>query len=136
MTTKLRADQYAQNKSNFSLCPPVQYPLEGAKILNISGKIREMACEILYAEDNDHQCLSTMILDSIVIANMDLRCKLAENILLVGGTTMLPGFKARLKDELHKQLKSERYKNLCIKTFKFHSPPAKENYATWLGGTT
>lgn len=130
----MRADQYAQNKSNFSPCPPVQYPLEGARVLNISGKAREMACEILYVEDNDHQCLSTMILDAIVKVNVDLRSKLAENILLIGGTTMLPGFKARLKDELHKQLITDRYNNLCIKTFKFHTPPAKENYAAWLGG--
>lgn len=134
VTTAARAEQYAQHKSNFVPCPSVQYPLEGSRVLNISGKIREMSCEILYDEDNDHQCLSTMILDAIVKLNVDLRSKLAENILLIGGTTMITGFKARLKDELYKQLKLDRYKNLQIKQFKFHSPPSKENYTAWLGG--
>lgn len=134
VTSKSRSDQYFQNRGAHSACPSVQYPLEGSKLLNITGKVREMSCEIFYEEDNDHQCLSTMLLDAIVNVNVDLRSKLAENILIVGGTTMIPGFKARLKEELQKQLKSDRYKSLCIKTFKFHDAPSKENYAAWLGG--
>lgn len=75
-----------------------------------------------------------MILDAILKVNVDLRVKLAENILLVGGTVMIPGFKARLKQELQKQLKSDRYSNLTVTEFKFHSPPCKDNYTSWLGG--
>jgi len=48
---------------------------------------------------------------------------------------MLPGFKKRLVDELHELKTLPKYKErLAIETFKFHSPPAKENYAAWLGG--
>lgn len=134
VTTKTRAEKFSQPKSDIVPCPNVEYIMEGAKIINISGKLRETACEVLYDEDNDHQCLSTMILDAIMKVNMDLRLKLAENILLIGGTAMLPGFKARLKEELETQLKCDRYKKLNIIEFKFHYPPSKDNYTAWLGG--
>lgn len=48
---------------------------------------------------------------------------------------MLPGFKKRLVTELHELKSLPKYKErLAIETFKLHSPPAKENYAAWLGG--
>lgn len=123
-----------QHKQEITPCPDVSYPLGGSKIITIPGKIRETAFELFYEEDNDHLCLSTMILDAILKVNADLRIKLAENILLIGGTCMMPGFKARLKEELLSQLKNERYSKLKITTFKFHTAPCKENYTAWLGG--
>lgn len=48
---------------------------------------------------------------------------------------MAPGFKARLLDELRHLLQHPKYSSkLALKTFKFHKPPAKENYVAWLGG--
>ncbi|XP_060531713.1 actin-related protein 10 [Cylas formicarius] len=134
VTKKSRAEQLSLVKSETIPPPEVKYPVGGNTILNVCGKTREKAYEILYEEDNDHYCLSTMILDSILKVDLDLRQKLAENLLLIGGTTMAPGFKARLKEELAKQLKSERYKVLNIKEFYFHTPPCKENCTAWLGG--
>lgn len=75
-----------------------------------------------------------MILDAILKVARDLRHQLAENIVLIGGTTMTPGFRARLKVELEKQLQFDRYSSLNIKTLAFHNLPCKENYAAWLGG--
>lgn len=134
VTKQQRAKQLSQIKPEITPCPDVTYPLGGSKMIKVSGKVRETAFEMLYEEDNDHLCLSTMILDAILRVNVDLRIKLAEHILLIGGTCMAPGFKARLKEELLTQLKNERYKTLKINTFKFHTAPAKENYTAWLGG--
>lgn len=134
VTKQQRAKQLSQIKPEIAPCPDVTYPLGGSKIIKVSGKVRETAFEILYEEDNDHLSLSSMILDAILGVNMDLRVKLAENILLIGGTCMTPGFKARLKEELLIQLKNERYNKLKIHSFKFHTAPAKENYTAWLGG--
>ncbi|KAG5873011.1 hypothetical protein JTB14_025408 [Gonioctena quinquepunctata] len=133
-TEKSRAEQLVLAKPDIAPCPEVKYPVGGTESLKITGKVRERAFEILYEEDNDHLCLSTMILDAILKTDIDLRHKLAENLVLIGGTTMAPGFKARLKEELEKQLKLDRYSKLNIKNFAFHSPPCKENYAAWLGG--
>lgn len=65
---------------------------------------------------------------------MDIRLKLAENIVLMGGTVMTKGFMARLKEELLEKLKSVRYKHLKITKFMFHIAPAYENFIAWLGG--
>lgn len=67
-------------------------------------------------------------------SNVDMRLKLAENIVLFGGTVMAKGFVARLKEELLENLKSAKYNNLKINSFKFHVAPACENYVGWLGG--
>lgn len=71
---------------------------------------------------------------SYIQSNVDMRLKLAENIVLMGGTVMVNGFMARLKEELLDKLKSPNYKNLKITNFKFHIAPASENYIAWLGG--
>ncbi|XP_025835083.1 actin-related protein 10 isoform X2 [Agrilus planipennis] len=134
VTPQRRAIQFLKSNSQLNYCPDLQYPLGGTKIINVPGKIRETVAEFLFEEDNDHQCLSTMVLDSILKVNVDLRVKLAENILLTGGTVMLTGFKARFKEELYKQLNSSRYEKLKLSKFMFHSAPSKDNYTAWLGG--
>lgn len=66
---------------------------------------------------------------------MDTRRALAENIVLIGGTTMTKGFASRLKTELLSLIQSDLYENkLKIQSFKFHTAPAKPNYTAWLGG--
>jgi len=66
---------------------------------------------------------------------VDARKTLAENIIVIGGTSMLLGFKARLAEELRDLREKPRYKErLFVDAFKFHSPPGKENYVAWLGG--
>lgn len=134
VTKQERAQQYLRAKPEITPCPDIKYAIGGSETVNVLGKIREKAFEVLYDEDNDHLCLSTMVLDGIIGVNLDLRQKLAENIVFIGGTTMTPGFKARFKEELLKQLQCERYKQLKIKSFRFHNGPFKENYAAWLGG--
>ena len=48
---------------------------------------------------------------------------------------MMQGIKHRLKCELDDLLSKPKYNSrIHLTTFKFHSVPAKENYAAWLGG--
>jgi len=48
---------------------------------------------------------------------------------------MLRGFKHRLMTELQDLVATPKYRSqLGISTFKFHSPPAKDNCVAWLGG--
>lgn len=48
---------------------------------------------------------------------------------------MMPGFHHRLRAELYRIIDKPKYKHeLCMKSFKFHKSPVKENYAAWLGG--
>ncbi|XP_012540859.1 actin-related protein 10 [Monomorium pharaonis] len=113
--------------------PDVVYP--GVKRILIPGEIREKAFEVLWERDNDNLSLPTMILDAIIKCPLDTRRVLAENIILVGGTTMTKGFASRLKSELLALIESDLYKTkLKVELFKFHTAPSKPNYTAWLGG--
>lgn len=50
---------------------------------------------------------------------------------------MAIGMRARINEELEYLSTSSQYsERLKVRCFKFHSPPAKENYTAWLGGET
>lgn len=131
-----KVTQYGEDKSKLPSPPPgVKYPVDGDHLLLVNGTIREHSCEVLFEQDNEHQSLSTIILDAIINSPIDMRRDLAENIVIIGGTSMLPGFHHRLCVELYHLLKNNKYQNeLSIKLFKFHKLPTKENCACWLGG--
>lgn len=44
----------------------MDYPLDGGSKLLISGKVREVACEVLFEQDREEKSVSTTILDSII----------------------------------------------------------------------
>ncbi|KAF6212677.1 hypothetical protein GE061_013203, partial [Apolygus lucorum] len=115
--------------------PLLEYRLGGDKMIKVPGWVRESSCEVMFEKDNEEASLPNLILDSILKCPIDTRKALAENIVLVGGTVMAPGFKARLMEELKAHLRSPVYENrLAITAVKFHSPPAKDNCTCWLGG--
>ncbi|XP_055374516.1 actin-related protein 10 isoform X2 [Condylostylus longicornis] len=135
VTTFERAQQYREEKPP-TAPPDVEYPVHGKEIIKIPGKLRETVMEIFFAEDNDNSSLPHQILDAILKCNMDMRKILAENIFLIGGTSMIMGLMARLKSELLYLKDSNIYKDkLYIKTMKFHKAPAKSNFTAWLGGS-
>lgn len=118
-----------------SLVPKVDYPLDGGRILRIEGQIREQTFDILFDGDEEEKSLATCLLDSLVKCPIDTRKPLAENIVLIGGTVMTPGFKHRLMQEIYCSLQSPRYKeNLFMKTIKMHQTPISANCTSWLGG--
>lgn len=127
---------HGEDQSKLPSPPPgVKYPLDGNRLLLVNGDVREHSCEVLFEQDNEQQSISTIILDAIINAPIDMRRDLAENIVIIGGTSMLPGLHHRLCVELYHLLKNNKYQNeLSIKLFKFHKLLTKENCACWLGG--
>lgn len=118
-----------------SQVPKVDYPLDGGRIIRIEGQIREQTFDILFDGDEEGKSIATCLLDSILKCPIDTRKQLAENIVLVGGTVMTPGFKHRLLQEIYCLLQSPRYKeNLFMKTIKMHQIPVTANCTSWLGG--
>nr|XP_056707086.1 actin-related protein 10 [Euleptes europaea] len=115
--------------------PDVDYPLDGEKILHVNGAIRDSVVEILFEQDNEEQSVATLILDSLLQCPIDTRKQLAENLVVIGGTAMLPGFLHRLMAEIRHLVEKPKYKEtLASKAFRVHSPPAKPNCVAWLGG--
>ncbi|XP_046664022.1 actin-related protein 10 isoform X2 [Homalodisca vitripennis] len=135
VTKQERGIVYWDGKEPSPPIPDLTYPIDGDRTISIPGPVREACHEVLFERDNDQMSLPNMILDAILKSAVDMRRPLAENIVLVGGSVMVPGFKARLLAELQLLLESPQYKDqLNINTFKFHNPPGKENYIAWLGG--
>ena len=119
-------------------CPKdVKYPIYGDRILTIPGLVRETACELFFEEQGEELNLVKLILNTILDCPLDSRKTLISNLVLIGGTSMLPGLKHRLQQELINAVeKSEFYsKKIYSKEFKFHQPPCKENYVCWLGAS-
>jgi len=114
--------------------PTVRYPVGGDSVLEVDGVTREGAAETLWQLDGDGVSVATMILDAIKSCPIDTRVQLANSLLIVGGISMLPGFKSRLNQELKSLLSLPKYEDIKINKFKIYQPPAQANLTTWLGG--
>lgn len=116
--------------------PSVDYCLHGNTHIKVDGKVRESAYESIFRMDGDEISVPTMILDSILKCPVDTRKQLAENMLIIGGTAMALGMRARILSELKNLINSPKYVDkLPLKSFRFHNPPAKGNFVAWLGGS-
>ena len=68
---------------------------------------------------------------------IDTRKVLSENLVVIGGTAMLPGFLHRVLAEIRLLVERPKYSDvLASKSFRIHAPPAKPNCTAWLGGQT
>uniref|UniRef100_A0A8C5ATZ8 Actin related protein 10 n=1 Tax=Gadus morhua TaxID=8049 RepID=A0A8C5ATZ8_GADMO len=115
--------------------PDVDYPLDGEKILHIKGAIRDSVMEMLFEQDNEEKSIASLILDTLVKCPIDTRKVLSENLVVIGGTAMLPGFQHRLLAEIRHLVEKPKYSDLlATKSFRLHAPPAKPNCTAWLGG--
>ncbi len=116
--------------------PPADYNLSGDTVLKIDGQTREGICEVLFEQDEDRLSIPSMILDALLASPIDTRRELAANIIIVGGSTMQLGFKARVFQELDILMKEEHYKEkLKLSEFRLHVPLGQANYACWAGAS-
>jgi len=114
--------------------PVVKYPLSGAMFLRVDGVTREGCAELLWSFDNDCISVASIILEAISCSPVDCRKQLADNLIIIGGTSMMKGFYSRLNQELLSLLATPKYEHLKISNFKCHKLPGKANYSAWLGG--
>lgn len=120
--------------------PAVTYPLPaGHTLLYVDGMTRESAAEVMFEPDDDGHTLASLLLDSILACPIDIRRELTQNIVVVGGTSMMVGFKARLFQEIKHLIKEENYyqekMGVLVDEFKLHVTPTEANYASWTGAS-
>ncbi|KAI9221081.1 actin-domain-containing protein [Blastocladiella britannica] len=101
--------QYRIHKSSAST---VYYPLgeRGQPIggnrnmkLILPGWVRERACEPLFAGgggDPDARHVATAVLEALARCPRDVRGAVARNVVVSGGMALVPGFLARVRDEV------------------------------------
>uniref|UniRef100_A0A0N5A890 Actin-related protein 10 n=1 Tax=Syphacia muris TaxID=451379 RepID=A0A0N5A890_9BILA len=113
----------------------------GNEILIVPGCVRELTAEILFEYNPDDKSLPQLILDCVYRCPIDSRKVLLESLILTGGPARIPGFYARLKDELKDMVKSPKYyyadKLGHIDSVKFYLYPNTpiEMIANWIGGS-
>ncbi|KAF8917288.1 fungal-specific actin related protein [Mucidula mucida] len=85
--------------------PSSQNTATGYGALIIPGWVRERSAELLFdGGDVDESSVAEVILESLLKIPVDLRKTMASSILVVGGTSMLPGFIPRLQTEILRAL--------------------------------
>lgn len=137
VTTLERSKQIQEKNSELKSPPDFKYYLNGSTTLMIPGSIREESCEVLFEQDNDRISVSTIILDCLLKSPVDTVKQLAKNLVFIGGTSMVPGFKHRVLTELNEAIRSEeRYReSLAECEFRLHNPPTHPNLVSWLGAS-
>lgn len=143
-----------ESYKNFSSATDLYYPIslkDGTRAnLLIPGWVRERAVEVLFEGDEDEPSIAQCILGVLLKVQPDLRKPLISSMLLIGGTSLLPGFQSRLKQELLSIMRDpfdfekSRYAPLSRlhKSIKFIDNPEdkgagrifKNNIRGWIGG--
>uniref|UniRef100_A0A8D2IMF5 Actin related protein 10 n=1 Tax=Varanus komodoensis TaxID=61221 RepID=A0A8D2IMF5_VARKO len=135
---KIQAAKFNMDGSAERPAPPpdVEYPLDGEKILHVNGAIRLEILVFVFMTGSEWS--SSSLRPRALLPRpcpIDTRKQLAENLVVMGGTAMLPGFLHRLMAEIRYLVEKPKYKELLAsKTFRVHTPPAKPNCVAWLGG--
>jgi actin-related protein len=96
--------------------PALRYTAKGLPAsIELSSKLRAHACDSLFdgVGDGDASSVPSAILDALRASPVDARKALARNIVLCGGTAMLPGFKHRLAGAIAELAKEPEYRALA-----------------------
>ncbi|SNX83717.1 related to ACT1 - Actin [Melanopsichium pennsylvanicum] len=102
--------EFIETHGTSSLIPSVSAPAwsagnqkRGARgVIVIPGWVRERAAELLFeaSDDEDDASLIDMTVETIAKLPIDLRRTMCENVLVSGGTAMLPGLINRFRTQL------------------------------------
>jgi len=93
-------------------------------------------CTSIVRPGDDDRSLQALVAASLQLCDTDLQVEFAENVVLAGGTTMLPGFCGRLQHELERGL---THRARCVPGGA--GGPAERGYTTqrkhaaWVGGS-
>jgi hypothetical protein len=122
------------------LMQKMRYDMTAEDFIDIDVHTCVYAGEVLFENDGDEgeASIAAAVLDSLSRSPIDARCQLAQNILVIGGTGRIPGFRRRLLNEIHKLVASEPdYATLKALADQFcvTDPAFPPHYLSWLGGS-
>ena len=112
-----------------------KYELPDGSLINLN--LERFKCgELLFKPDMfgiDAKNVAELTVDSVMACDVDLRFYLFDNIVLSGGTTLIPGLPERLKAEMVMILES-KYGIKNYNKLNVVAPPERK-YSTWIGGS-
>ncbi|RHZ86233.1 hypothetical protein Glove_53g15 [Diversispora epigaea] len=113
---KTLVDDMEAKYLSVSSATDILYPITISKLgrerqmgtLIIPGWIRERCAEVLFEGDEDESSVVGCALECLLKTPINLRRSLASAILLIGGTTLLPNFQARLAQEILRAIHTDK----------------------------
>jgi actin len=108
------------------------YELPSGEIIQVDHRTRFTATEMLFNPSLaglEDKGLAEMAFTSIEKCDSDLRINLYNNIVLAGGTSVMPGFRERFEDEILKL--AEHSARTDINVF----ADLHRRHAAWIGGS-
>ena len=107
--------------------------------MQISFLTRASAMEVCFGDtENEEPNIAASILRSILALGVDLRGLACQNIILAGGSCMVPGFKLRLLQEMHFLIENlPEFKELATIKSKIFIPDNQfpNNCMSWVGAS-
>ena len=122
----------------------IKYELpDGQEITYKKSMLTEAPEQLLFNKNFTPNGLVNQIYDSLKLCDDTLRCDLANNIVISGGTSMLTGFGDRLQDELTNKITENKASSLDINTcnvipskaFSESGYTTQRKYASWIGAS-
>jgi actin-related protein len=121
--------KYLNQKKKNRLNIQQQYQLpDGNKVL--ISKERYTSAELLFTPSKiglEFPGIHELIFNAIQLCNIDVKSSLYQNIVLIGGTTLLPGIETRVKSEVQQKAPDNVKLNVIAQD--------NRRYASWLGGS-
>jgi len=110
--------------------PSEPYVLPDGNAVQLTKRDRQLPAEVLFDPSlmgSEEMSVSQCLLSSVSRSDVDLRSVLLENVVLAGGSTLLPGFGARCLADL-------RASGPPHARIRISAPPERVNSA-WIGGS-
>eukprot|EP00043_Microstomoeca_roanoka_P030361 m.26090 g.26090 ORF g.26090 m.26090 type:complete len:412 (+) comp9972_c0_seq4:266-1501(+) len=109
----------------------------GEDVLTIPGEARVACADCLFEDSEEGSSLQSLILETVAKSPVDDRKALASNIVLLGGTTQMRGFRYRLLTELKNAQASPENdtEETATLAFGFLSCPFPPNILVWMGAS-
>lgn len=97
---------------------------------NDNGK-RTLEEDVFPDTESPHDILGIvdLIYSSMMESDVDIRASLAHNVVLTGGTSLIPGISDRIMSELNRKLPALKFRILSI------GQARERQYHSWLGGS-
>jgi hypothetical protein len=112
---------------------------EGFPYLAISFHTRAYAIEIMFGDvENEKPNLAYSVCQSLMKLNAENRVLAIQNIVLSGGSIMVPGFKLRFRQEMKAFIDNNKeFSELRDLRNRIETPESvyAPNYLTWIGGS-
>mmetsp|Transcript_30042 Transcript_30042/g.53274 ORF Transcript_30042/g.53274 Transcript_30042/m.53274 type:complete len:248 (+) Transcript_30042:351-1094(+) len=113
-------------------------PETSPRAITIAFRDRIAPAQVLFGTlESDSPNIAASLLKALQKSDIDLRSKLASNIIVSGGIAMLPGFIQRFYEEIIKLLDSDEFASLkpLSANFRIVETPFPRNLLSWIGGS-